>query len=323
MLQKFKNLSKGKKIVVGIIAFILLPITLLALGIDLTINGFKNKKIGKIIGGLVLTIFMLFVFIPSGNTDMATNDNETPEEENVQVMEEASTNLNVKIDESIENENGKIRFNIKTNLPNTTELMIGISEINNGDYRGQTTAIVTDGEVQTEWFSNKGEALRNGDYELSISMSIPMTQSEEVQKVVGKNGEYLEGDLVVKDNGSSYVSMKKTITLDGGASAEEKVESNNNHKEIIAGFYNELISQYNNQTSNYNELEFGKFRADWNRRRNEAQAKMDTEDPTFEYSLAMRELIPLETEIKNKLAGKQVDDNFIKETMASIESVIK
>lgn len=245
------------------------------------------------------------------------------EEGKLDDKESAQTSLDVKIEESIEKENGKIRFNIKTNLPDTAELMIGISEVSNGDYRGQTKAIVENGEAQTEWFSNKGEALRNGEYNLSISMSIPATQSEEVQKVVGKNGEYLEGDLVVKDNGTAHVSMEKTITLDGGASAEDKVASNNNHKEVVAGFYNELITEYNSQVSNYNELEFGKFRADWNRRRNEAQAKMDEEDPMFEYSVAMGDLIFLETELKNKLAGKQVDENYIKETMSSIESAIK
>lgn len=44
MLEKFKKLSKGKKIIVIIIAFTLLPITLLALGIDTSIRGLKNKK---------------------------------------------------------------------------------------------------------------------------------------------------------------------------------------------------------------------------------------------------------------------------------------
>lgn len=245
------------------------------------------------------------------------------EEEKLDNKESAPTILDVKIDESIEKENGKIRFNIKTNLPDTAELMIGISEVSDLGYIGQTKAIVKNGEAQTEWFSNKGEALRNGKYNLSISMSIPTTQSEEVQKVVGENGEYLKGDLVVKDNGTAHVSMKKTITIDGGASAEDKVASNNNHKEIIARFYNELITKYNSQISNYNELEFDKFRADWNRRRNEAQAKMDEEDPMFEYSVAMGDLIFLEIELNNKLAGKKVDENYIKETMSSIESAIK
>ena len=121
-------------------------------------------------------------------------------------------NLNVKIEESIEKDNGKIRFNIKTNLPDSAELMVGIFEVN-GDYRGQTHAIVKNGEAQTEWFSNQGEALEIGEYQLSISMSIPATQSEEVQKAVGKNGEYLEGNLAVRENGMTHVSMGKNITL--------------------------------------------------------------------------------------------------------------
>ncbi len=225
MLERFKKLSKGKKIIVGIIAFILLPITLLALGVDLSISGFKNKNRGKMVGGIAITIFILFMLVPSKNTDtdIAANANEILEIETDVTMEEAPTNLNVTIEESIEEKDGKIRFNIKTNLPNTTELMVSVSE-SNGDYKGQTKAIVTNGEAQTEWFSNKGEPLKNGDYYLLIAMSMPSTQSEEVQKIVGKNGEYLEGDLVITNNGSSYIAMDAIITLAGDSGSEEKVE---------------------------------------------------------------------------------------------------
>ena len=237
MLEKFKKLSKGKKIIVGITAFILLPITLLALGVDLFISGLKNKKRGKIVGGIALTIFMLFMFVPSKNadTDIAENDNEILEVENNQtikeVIEEDPTSLNVTIEESIEEKDGKIRLNIKTNLPNTTELIVSVSE-RNGDYKGETKAIVTNGEAQTEWFSNKGEPLKRGDYYLLISMSIPSTQSEEVQKIVGKNGEYLEGDLVITNNGSSYIAMDTIITIEGDSSSEEKVKQGEAEEQV-------------------------------------------------------------------------------------------
>lgn len=181
---------------------------------------------------------MLFILIPTGSAtnDIAINDQEVNKENTKdvtnEIIEEKPTSLNVKIEESIENKDGKVRFNIKTNLPNKTELTVGISEISNGDYNGQTKAIVTNGEAQTEWFSNKGEPLNGGEYKLSISMSIPSTQSEEVQKVVGKNGEYLEGDLVIKNNGSFYVSMEKTITLDNTISEEEKVKQEEVEEQI-------------------------------------------------------------------------------------------
>lgn len=91
MLEKFKNLSKGKKIIVGFISFILLPIILLALGVDLSINGFKNKNRGKMVGGIAITIFMLFIFASSENTDT-----------DIATMEETPTNLYATIKESEE-----------------------------------------------------------------------------------------------------------------------------------------------------------------------------------------------------------------------------
>ena len=59
MIEKFKSLSKGKKIIVGVLAFILLPIVLLALGVELLLKGIKAKKIGKAILGAFLAISMI------------------------------------------------------------------------------------------------------------------------------------------------------------------------------------------------------------------------------------------------------------------------
>lgn len=72
MLEKFKTLSKGKKVIVGILAFMILPLTLLALSIELAINGGKNKKIGKMILGICTSAFLIFTFIISGDETSTT-----------------------------------------------------------------------------------------------------------------------------------------------------------------------------------------------------------------------------------------------------------
>lgn len=294
----------------------------------------KNKKV---VIGIVLALFMLVFFINGKNSDNKITENNTDNKitknnsdnkiaennkEEVDTSEEIPTNLNVEIKETMINENGKIKFDIETNLPDTAELAVTVSELRNGDYYGYSKAIVQDGKAQTEWFSNEGEALTNGEYTLSISMSMPATQSKEVQEAVGKDGEYLEGDLVVKDNDSCYVSMEKTISIENGASAEEKIKLNDKHKKIVAQFYNELMEEYNKQKVNYNDLEFGIFLADWNRRRNEAQSQMDEEDAIYDYGVAIRELISLQMELKYKLKGEPADENLIKETTQHIEEVI-
>lgn len=245
MLERFKKLTKLNKIIVVIIALILLPITLLAIGVYMTISGFKNKKYSKIIGGLALTVFMLFTFVLSENTSNDVSESEKELEEVVEVEKEEieqPTMLNVVIEESIEEKDGKVRFHIKTNLPDTAELMVGIFEINNGDYKGQTHVTIENGEAITEWFSNKGESLNNGDYTLSISMSNPKLQSEEVQKVVGENGEYLDGDLVEKGDDSSYVSMKKTITLEGLSSEKETEQEEVDNQGIYTNSVKQVVN---------------------------------------------------------------------------------
>lgn len=58
--SKFKNLKLGFKIIVGIIAIIFLPITLLLFAIELLVRSIKNRKtLGIIISG-ILTIALLF-----------------------------------------------------------------------------------------------------------------------------------------------------------------------------------------------------------------------------------------------------------------------
>lgn len=50
MIKKFKSLSKRNQWIVGIISFLLLPITLILLSANIAINGLKQGKIGKSIG---------------------------------------------------------------------------------------------------------------------------------------------------------------------------------------------------------------------------------------------------------------------------------
>ncbi|MBU5336268.1 hypothetical protein [Intestinibacter bartlettii] len=59
MLESFKKLNLGLKIIVGIIAFLLLPITLLLFSVELLIRSIKNKKIPGIIISSILCLLFL------------------------------------------------------------------------------------------------------------------------------------------------------------------------------------------------------------------------------------------------------------------------
>lgn len=251
------------------------------------------------------------------STDTTTASTEATTEKDISKI------LNVELNETMESNNGKVRFTIQTTLPDTTELMLTLKELNN-KYIGQTKVTIMNGTATTEWFSNSDSALRNGEYSLSISMSLPIFQSEEVQKVVGSNGELMQGEYVKKATiEDSYIVSKETsVTINNGASLQEKISIDEEHKQVIADFYNELINEYKKQSVSYDELSFGKFIADWNKRRNEAQTKMDEEDPLLEHLIAMGDLNTLESNIRNKLAGRNYDQQYINNTMDYIESVI-
>lgn len=331
MIEKFKNLTKNKKILVSIIAIIFLPIILLVLSFNLLIKSIKDKKIVKSIGGVVLVsltlnLTLLWFSIPFAISSSDTTyevDNEPTKIDTPK--EEESKKLTISIKESSEIKDGKIRFDITTNIPDSAELIIGLFGLDNNEYKGQTKATVENGKVQTEWFSNKGNPLTNGEYELSISMSIPKLQPQAVQDVVGVNGELMDGDYVKKSDTFDAYSISKvtTINITDGASAEKKASMNEEHRLVVDTFYNELKNEYTSQLNNYNESSFYKFVADWNRRRNDAQSKMSNEDPLTKYSIAMSYLPHLETELRYKLSGKDYDASYIKETMAFIEDAIK
>lgn len=98
MLQKFKSLNTIPKIIVGIIAIALFPITLIVLSACFTVKNFKQKNIGKSIIGIILVLF----FVPanvtyiSGITDGFSSvtkesaSNDTPKENSINVEKETS-----------------------------------------------------------------------------------------------------------------------------------------------------------------------------------------------------------------------------------------
>ena len=110
------------------------------------------------------------------------------------------------------------KFYIDTNLPDETVLMVSLRR---GDYNtddnftAQDKTTVSNGKAESNAFSNKGEALE-GNYDLSISMSIPSTQSDAVREVIGQSGEYMTGPIV-EDSGigsSKVVSALYTFSAD-------------------------------------------------------------------------------------------------------------
>lgn len=95
-------------------------------------------------------------------------------------------------------EGGKIAFDITTNLPDGADLMLTLinGDFNTDDhFMAQQHVTVSGGVATSEPFSNNGEPI-TGDYDLSVSMSIPSAQPDTVRAVIGENGENLTGSIV-------------------------------------------------------------------------------------------------------------------------------
>ena len=59
MLNEFKNLNSSKKVIVGLIALLILPITLLLLSGEFLVKSIKDRKIPKaIIAGVLCVLFV-------------------------------------------------------------------------------------------------------------------------------------------------------------------------------------------------------------------------------------------------------------------------
>ena len=152
----------------------------------------------------------------SANTE-TTSDETVAESSAAEVV--APTEFEVTMNVAGHKDGNKVIFDIDTNLPDETVLMLTLSkgDYNTDDYStAQTKVTIADGRATSEGFSNKGEPL-SGEYDLSVSMSLPKLQSDAVRAVIGENGEYITGSLVEASSigSSNVVSAMFSVSTDG------------------------------------------------------------------------------------------------------------
>ena len=220
--------------------------------IDLTKKDGRKKGLSIAavsVGGLFLLLSI--VAAASGPSENKSTDSKTesvkeqvetptptPVEEHSKagIAEEDNTEtkgLDVTITPTAKWVGNSVKFSIETNLPDDTELILSLST---GDYNtddtwtGESKVRIKNGKATSKGFSDKGKKL-TGDYDLSVSMSIPSTQKETVRAVVGEKGEYLNGPLVEKgiDGESSYVSALFSVSLED----EIKIDSEDDYTHTV------------------------------------------------------------------------------------------
>jgi len=195
--------------------------------IDLTKKDGRKKGISLaaiIIGGVMtlLSIILLITESTSDTKDLSTSMPETVEVDSSESIPvdreiidesraiESQNDLVVKIEPTAIWEGNGIKFDITTNLPDESELMLTLSagDFNTDEtWRGQTKVTINNGFAESDGFSQSGDKL-SGDYDLCISMSLPSLQSDAVRAVIGEQGEHMTGPLVDK----SSVGDSKVVT---------------------------------------------------------------------------------------------------------------
>lgn len=159
---------------------------------------------------LILILVFIFSF---GCQSPKTNNSQTTAKKPSPVKSETPEQLDAKIEFEIENlKSGKPRIIGTTNLPEQTELVISIT----GDsvkYNGEDKAVVDGGKFESGEFSQQDKPLPPGNYFADIVMPIASVQTQEVQQIIGKNGEYLKGSLVERSTTGTTVKIRRQFSI--------------------------------------------------------------------------------------------------------------
>ena len=149
---------------------------------------FKRIIVLIIVVGIIIIFPTLYSYLMVGEEAHVMNEIES-KTENIDVF----FNVNY-----ITTSEGKISFNIKTNLPNGMQLILTLR--NNSDYTAQAKVIVQNGEIVSPEFTNHGGSLEAGNYDLKISSSAVSFYSEDIKKWIGNSGELMIGKYIKYDS---------------------------------------------------------------------------------------------------------------------------
>lgn len=193
--------------------------------------------------------FIIFIFSLAFILSGCSQPKETETQEEVTEVEEVeevvvNSEINVTMDLEIVENQGRVEFIGKTNLPDETEIMVTLTNYNG--YKGQDETYIQDGSFTAGPFSDKDFALPNGTYNVRITTPIARLQPDSVKKILGDKGVNLVGDLITYDSTFGNL-LEYNESFDIGTTS---TSSNNNYSEEEVYGYMEY---YYNQLTNYGE----------------------------------------------------------------------
>ena len=218
-------------------------------------------KEGIVVNSKIVSVLLLFLsFVISGcNTSedeiekevSPTEKNEEIEvKQNQEIIEVPISNepINVTLDLEVVNNEEKIEFKGKTNLPNDTEVMISLS--NTTGYKAQDNQSVSNnGSFSSGPFSKQGKGLDNGTYTVEVSTPTENVQPENVQKLIGDNGVNLTGSLIESDEvWGNRLKYSETFKIENSTSTNQTSTQSGNVTASDAEIYTYMKSQYDRLT---------------------------------------------------------------------------
>ena len=102
----------------------------------------------------------------------------------------------IKASLSAELNEGKIRVIVRSNIPKETPIILTLK---GKQYYAQSKATVHNNEIASDWFSDKGDPIKNGFYIISVSCPIYDVLPNSVKTLFGVRNRNLSGKCVKFD----------------------------------------------------------------------------------------------------------------------------
>lgn len=101
----------------------------------------------------------------------------------------------LKIEASLSSElnDGKIRFQVSSNIPEGTPIMFTLTS---KKYTGQCKTVAGNNVLTSEWFSDKGNPIKKGFYTIDVSCPIDRVLPDNVKKIFGERNRNIYGRYV-------------------------------------------------------------------------------------------------------------------------------
>lgn len=125
------------------------------------------------------------------------------------------TGQELKIDISLieEMNKGKIRFQVSSNIPEGTPLMF---TLRSKEYMAQCNSVAGNNISRSEWFSDKGNPIKNGFYIVEVSCPIHSVLPTKIKKIFGERNRNIYGKCVkFEPVGGNTIYFSYGITITG------------------------------------------------------------------------------------------------------------